>query len=337
LRVAELSLGTMTFGEAWGFGEGKDHCRRVWDAYVARGGNFIDTANKYTEGASEEFVGEFMASDRDRFVIATKYTLSTNADDPNASGNHRKNMMQAVEASLRRLKTDRIDLYWLHAWDFMTPVDEVMRGLDDLVRSGKVQYVGISDTPAWVVARANTLAELRGWSRFIGLQIEYSLLERTVERELVPMARSMDLGVVAWAPLGGGLLTGKYNHPQSKLHRLDSKRGMMNGGRLTPQNLAIAAEVQKVAQEIGKTPGQVALNWLRQQPGQVIPIVGARKEPQIKDSLGCLDFTLDDAQLKRLSDVSAVPLGFPHDFLGSDFIKTTVYGNTYPRIENHRA
>nr|HMQ54595.1 aldo/keto reductase [Anaerolineae bacterium] len=211
LRVSELALGTMTFGEEWGWGASKEESKKIFDAYAEAGGNFVDTANRYTEGTSEKFVGDFIAADREHFVVATKYTLFMRRDDPNFSGNHRKNMVQALEASLKRLKTDYVDLYWVHAWDYTTPVEEVMRGLDDLVRSGKVLYIGISDTPAWIVSQANTMADLRGWSRFVGLQLRYSLIDRTVERELLPMARALDLGVTPWSVLGSGVLTGKYN------------------------------------------------------------------------------------------------------------------------------
>ena len=210
LKVSELCLGAMTFGDDWGWGSSKDESRKIYDAFVAAGGNFIDTADLYTNGTSEKFLGEFMTSDRERIVLATKYTNSAPGTDPNAAGNQRKNMMQSVEASLKRLNTDYIDLYWLHVWDFLTPVEEVMRAFDDLIRQGKVLYIGISDAPAWVVSRANTLAELRGWSQFVGLQVEYSLIERTCDRELLPMAREMDLAVTVWSPLAGGLLTGKY-------------------------------------------------------------------------------------------------------------------------------
>ncbi len=210
LRVSEVSLGTMTFGEEWGWGAGKDESRKIYDAYREAGGNFIDTANVYTNGTSETLVGDFIRDHRQSVVLATKYTNAMAENDPNAGGNHRKNMMQAVEGSLRRLKTDYVDLYWLHIWDRMTPVEEVMRAFDDLVRQGKVLYVGVSDAPAWWIAQANTLAELRGWTSFIGLQIEYSLIERTVERELIPMAKAFKLGLVAWSPLGGGVLSGKY-------------------------------------------------------------------------------------------------------------------------------
>jgi aryl-alcohol dehydrogenase-like predicted oxidoreductase len=201
----------MTFGEEWGWGSSKEESRKIFNAYVEAGGNFIDTANKYTEGTSEKYIGEFISSDRDRFVLATKYTSNTRSGDPNAGGNHRKNMVQSLEASLRRLNTNYIDLYWVHAWDPLTPVEELMRALDDMVKAGKILYAGISDAPAWVVSQANTLANSRGWTEFSGLQIEYSLIERTPERELLPMANSLDIGVTAWSPLGNGILTGKYN------------------------------------------------------------------------------------------------------------------------------
>jgi aryl-alcohol dehydrogenase-like predicted oxidoreductase len=203
LRVSEIALGTMTFGEEWGWGASREESRRIFDAFAAAGGNFIDTANRYTEGTSERLVGEFVAAERERFVVATKYTLFNRKGDPNAAGNHRKNLVQSLEASLKRLGTGYVDLLWVHAWDHLTPVEEVMRGLDDVVRAGKALYVGVSDTPAWIVARANTLAELRGWTPFAGIQIEYSLIQRTVERELLPMARGLGLAVTAWGVVGG--------------------------------------------------------------------------------------------------------------------------------------
>src|SRR5262252_6505484 len=211
LRVSEVSLGAMTFGEEWGWGSAKEESRKVYDAFREAGGNFIDTANIYTNGASESFLGEFMEGHRQSVVLATKYTNAASGKDPNAAGNQRKNMVQSVEASLKRLRTEYIDLYWVHIWDQITPVEEVMLGLDDLVRAGKVLYVGISDAPAWWIAQANTLASLRGWSPFIAMQIEYSLIERTVERELIPVAKALNVGVTAWSPLAGGVLTGKYH------------------------------------------------------------------------------------------------------------------------------
>jgi aryl-alcohol dehydrogenase-like predicted oxidoreductase len=211
LRVSELALGTMTFGEEWGWGANKEESKKVFDAFAKAGGNFIDTANRYTEGTSEKFVGDFISSDREHLVVGTKYTLFTLRDDPSFSGNHRKNMMQALNESLKRLNTDYIDLYWVHAWDFTTPEEEVLRALDDMVRAGKILYIGISDTPAWIVSRMNAIAELRGWTQFVGLQIKYSLIDRSVERELLPMAQKLDMAVTPWAVVGGGILSGKYN------------------------------------------------------------------------------------------------------------------------------
>src|SRR5271154_3083972 len=223
LRVSEAALGTMTFGDDWGWGSAKEEARKIYDAYREAGGNFIDTANIYTDGTSETFLGEFMKDHRQSIVLATKYTNANPGTDPNAAGNHRKSMMQSVDASLKRLKTDYIDLYWVHIWDRMTPVEEVMRGLDDLVRQGKVLYVGISDAPAWWIAQANTLAQMRGWSPFIAMQIEYSLIERTVERELIPVAKALNIGVTAWSPLSGGTLSGKYHGKDSS-----AEQGRMN-------------------------------------------------------------------------------------------------------------
>ena len=338
LRVSELCLGAMTFGEEWGWGASKDESRRLFDAFAEAGGNFIDTANHYTDGTSERYVGEFIAAERERFVLATKYTLNGRPDDPNGGGNHRKSMMQAINASLKRLGTDYIDLYWLHAWDFMTPVDEVMRAFDDLVRSGKVLYIGISDAPAWIVSRANTLAELRGWSPFVGLQIQYSLIERTPERDLLPMARALDIAVTAWGPLGGGLLTGKYNPDADKSVSADARYTVSPWGQelMGERNLNIAAAVVELAEEIGRTPAQVAINWVRQQRrGVIIPILGARTPSQLQDNLAALDFKLSDEQLQRLDAASAIAPGFPHDFLMREGVRQVIYGNTLPSIDNH--
>jgi aryl-alcohol dehydrogenase-like predicted oxidoreductase len=331
LRVSELALGTMTFGPEWGWGASKEESRRIFDAYMAAGGNFIDTANRYTEGTSERYVGEFIAADRERFVVATKYTLFNRRDDPSASGNSRKNMVQSLEASLKRLGTDSVDLFWLHAWDFTTPVEEVMRGLDDLVAAGKVLYVGISDTPAWVVAQANTLADLRGWSRFVGLQIRYSLADRAAERDLLPMARALDIAVTPWSVLGAGVLTGKYKPGDAG-----------TGGRAarwdkTDRDLAIAAEVAAVADEVGHSPAQVAINWVRQQPGVIVPLIGAKTVAQLNDNLGCLDFSLTADQMQRLSAVSKIELGFPHDFLASGEVRDLVTGGMEAMLDNHRS
>jgi aryl-alcohol dehydrogenase-like predicted oxidoreductase len=329
LRVSELALGTMTFGEDWGWGASKEVSQLIFDHYAEAGGNFIDTSCNYTNGTSEKFVGEFIQNDRDHFIVGTKYSLTLRRDDPNFGGNHRKNMMRSVDESLKRLNTDYIDLYWLHMWDYATPVDEVLRAFDDLVRQGKVLYVGISDTPAWVVSYANAIAELRGWNRFAGLQVPYSLADRAVERELLPMAKSFDMAVTAWGLLEGGELTGKYNTPTSEPKRSSN----------TSDTVKKLAEVLiQVANEIGRTPSQVAINWVRQQKAaQIVPILGARTEAQIKDNLACLDFSLTDEQWKRLSDASPISLGFPSSFLHSDHVHGLIYGDTFSKLDNHRA
>lgn len=335
LRVSELCLGTMTFGEDWGWGSSKDESRRIYDAFLAAGGNFIDTANVYTNGTSEKFLGEFMKGHRERIVLATKFTNALTTGDPNAGGNQRKNMFQAVEASLKRLQTDYIDLYWLHIWDQITPIEEVIRALDDLVRQGKILHAGISDAPAWVVSRANTLAEWRGWSPFIALQIEYSLVERTVERELIPMAKALGLGVTAWSPLAGGVLTGKYSKPGGKLVPPSGARYETANEFFTPdeRKAAIAGEVSAVAKEVGRSPAQVALAWLRHRDVPAIPILGARRFEQFKDNLACLDLHLDAAQLKRLDEVSRIPLGFPHEFYAKERVRNLVFGGTRHLID----
>ena len=344
LRVSELCLGGMTFGQDWGnmlAGASKEESKKIFEHFVKAGGNFIDTANVYQNGTSEKYIGEFIAPEREKFVLATKYTISTNPDDPNASGSHRKNLIQSVNASLKRLNSSYIDLLWVHLWDSMTPVEELMRSLDDIVRSGKVLYVGISDMPAWVISQANTLAELRGWSPFVGTQIMYSLIERTPERELLPMAKALDIGVTAWSPLGGGVLSGKYSKNRQQSER-EAKRfrddNPMSAAFLNERNLLIANEVQTIAKETGRTPSQVALNWIRQQKekGVIIPIIGARTETQIRDNIGCLDFELSTDHMKKLDEISKVQLGFPHDLIASEPGKMWAYGNKFPLIDNHR-
>ncbi|MEH2300894.1 MAG: aldo/keto reductase [Nostoc sp.] len=339
LRVSELSLGTMTFGEDWGWGASVDESRKIFDTYVEAGGNFIDTANGYTDGSSEKIVGELIAKERERFVVATKYSfplqMNNKTGDPNASGNHRKNLIQSLEASLKRLNTDYIDLFWLYAWDFTTPIEEVLRSLDDVVRQGKVLYIGISDAPAWIISQANTIAQYQGWTQFVALQIEYSLIQRTPERDLLPMAKAFDLAVTPWSPLGGGVLTGKYNKPSQEGG--EQGRFKTTGGEVSEKNLAIAQVVSEVAAEIGHTPSQVALAWLRTQSGVIIPIIGARKLTQFQDNLACLDVRLSPEHLQRLDEVSQIELGFPHDFLQSDLIHERLFGGTFNTIENHRS
>jgi aryl-alcohol dehydrogenase-like predicted oxidoreductase len=321
----------MTFGDEWGWGSPKAEAQKVYETYREAGGNFIDTANFYTNGTSERFLGEFIQGDRQSVVLATKYSNAAPGNDPNAAGNHRKSMMQAVEASLKRLQTDYIDLYWVHLWDGITPVEEVMRGLDDLVRQGKILYVGISDAPAWWVAQANTLAELRCWTQFIGLQIEYNLMERTVERELIPMAKALNVGVVAWSPLARGVLTGKY------------AEGKADGGRMTNEGMKdffpeeqraapIISAVKSVSEQTGRSMAQVALAWLRHQTVPVIPIIGARKVSQLQDNLASLDLELSAEQLKSLDRASRIELGFPQSIYDREMVRAIRYGGTWDRL-----
>jgi aryl-alcohol dehydrogenase-like predicted oxidoreductase len=330
LRVSELCLGTMSFGDAWGFGADEKEAHRILSAFADAGGNFIDTANKYHEGQSEEIVGSFLGPGRDRFVVATKYTLAMGPGDPNAAGNSRKNLRSSVEASLRRLRTDYLDLLWVHAWDYTTPVEEVMRGLDDLVTAGKVNHVALSDAPAWVAAQASTVAALRGWSPLVALQVEYSLLERTADRELLPMAEAFGLSVCAWAPMGAGILTGKYTRGAAV--PTDSRRAPANQGRLTERNRRIAEAVDGVADQLGASSAQVALAWARQRDRRIIPITGVRTLDQLEDILGCLEVELPAEHLAELNEVSRIELGFPYELLMGPQGQL-VYGDLEPRIE----
>jgi aryl-alcohol dehydrogenase-like predicted oxidoreductase len=322
----------MTFGDEWGWGSPKDEALKVYDAFREAGGNFIDTANFYTNGTSESFLGEFIKDHRQSVVLATKYSNAAPGTDPNAAGNQRKNMMQAVEASLKRLHTDYIDLYWVHIWDQITPVEEVMRGLDDLIRQGKVLYVGISDAPAWWIAQANTLAQLRGWSPFVGLQIEYSLIERTVERELVPMARALNLGLTAWSPLANGILTGKYHgHGSSEQGRMNSD--MMKGFMPEQQRTdRVVSAVKAVSDQTGRSMVQVALAWLRYRSAPVIPIIGARKLSQLQENLASFDLALSAEEVRALDDASQIDPGFPYSFYAKEHVRATAYGGMRDQI-----
>jgi aryl-alcohol dehydrogenase-like predicted oxidoreductase len=336
LRVSPLALGAMTFGTDWGWGTEQDDARRIFDTYLDRGGNFIDTANQYTNGTSERFVGEFAAGPRDQLVIATKYTLSSRPGDPNAGGNHRKSMVNSVEESLRRLGTNYIDLLYLHVWDGTTPVEEIMRAMDDLVRAGKVLYLGISDTPAWQVARMQTLAQLRGWAPLVALQIEYSLAERTVERDLIPMAAELGLGVVPWSPLASGVLAGKYtradlDHEVSTNPEGTRKNVAAANGALTERTLDIAEVVKDVAKQGGHTPSQVALAWTLLNPAVSAPIMGARTLAQLEDNLGALEVEFTESQLADLQRASAIELGFPHDMLSRAMTRDLMFGGA--RVE----
>ena len=330
LRVSEFCLGTMTFGETWGWGASKTESKKMFDLFANAGGNFIDTSVNYTDGTAEEFLGDLLKTNRDHFVVASKYTLTKpDNTDPNGGGNSRKNMMKSVEKSLKRLKTDFLDIYYLHMWDYMTPVEEVLRGLDDLVRQGKVNYVAFSDSPAYIVAEANTRAELMGWSRFIGMQVPYSLLDRAVERSIIPMAAHWDMAVLPWGLLEAGILTGKFLKKIKDSTRIDQKKL-----KLREKSQNIVKEVQSVAQETGKPMSQVAINWVRQNPvAQMIPILGARSTKQLKDNLDAIDWKLTDEQYQRLDTVSQIDLGFPQDMLNGN---RYIFGATFDKIDNHR-
>ncbi|MGW0173629.1 aldo/keto reductase [Rhodococcus sp. NPDC003322] len=297
IRVSELCLGAMTFGTEWGFGADEDTSGQIYRAYREAGGNFVDTANNYTNGASEEILGRLVAAEREGVVLSTKYTLPTDAGDPNSGGNHRKSLRRSVETSLRRLGTDYVDLLWVHAWDRGTPVEETLRALDDLVRSGKVLAIGVTNTPAWVVSRSTAIAELRGWNAFCAMQVEYSLLARTADREFLPMARELGLATYAWSPLARGLLVGKG-------------RGL---DRLGPAGHRAVEAVAEIAAETGATPAQVALAWVRRQG--VMPLIGARTVAQLRDNLGVVGVALEDHQVERLDKATRIRLGYPHDFL----------------------
>jgi len=336
LRVSEACLGTMTFGDDWGWGSAKDEARKIYDAFRAAGGNFIDTANLYTNGTSETFLGEFLQGHRESIVLATKYTNSAPGKDPNRAGNHRKNMFQSVEASLKRLQTNYIDLYWVHIWDQLTPAEETMRALDDLVRQGKILYVGISDAPAWWVAQANTLAHFRGWSPFIGLQVEYSLIERTVEREIVPMAKAFNIGFTSWSPLSGGVLSGKYhghNGSSSEAATARLRDPMMKDFVPEQQRTdRVVAAVKQVADQVGRSMAQVALAWLRYRPVPIIPILGARKLAQLHDNLASFDLHLSTDQVAALDAASSIDLGFPYSMYAKDLPRTFAHGGLRDQI-----
>ncbi len=328
LKVSSLCLGTMTFGEESGFGASQAECARIFDAFVAAGGNFIDTANLYTNGTSERFLADFIAAERTRLVVASKFTMTMNAADPNAGGNSRKNLQQSLDATLKRLRTDYLDLYWVHAWDQLTPLDELLRALDDAVRAGKILYTGFSNVPAWTVARAQTLAELSGWTRFVALQLHYSLVERNVERELVPCAAALGMAVTAWSPLAGGVLSGKYSDDAAVRAGQPGRLTTTNWGRLfmSERNLAIARVVRQHADRLGRSGAQVAIRWLLQRPCGAIPIIGARSAAQLQDLIGAEGFELDTEALTALDAASAIDIGYPGSLLGSAGGNRMVHG-----------
>jgi aryl-alcohol dehydrogenase-like predicted oxidoreductase len=335
LRVSPLCLGAMTFGEDLGWGTSVQESQPIIDRFIEVGGNFIDTANFYTKSHSEKIIGDHVgrhAARRDRLVIATKFSGNLYPGDPNGGGSGRKSIVDACENSLRRLQTDYIDLYWLHNWDAHTPIDETMAALDDLVRSGKVRYLGVSDTPAWKVAEANVTARFRGWSSFVGLQIEYSLIERSVEQELVPMARELGLGITPWSPLKSGALSGKYQRENHGKH--EAGRGSWATSGLNDKAYDVVDELEKIAKEQDTSVASCAIAWVQARPGVASTIIGARTMRQLDDNLKAAELTLTPAQMKRLDDLSKPQLNFPADFLanGASFYYggTTIDGKSAP-------
>ena len=338
LRVSPLCLGAMTFGEDLGWGTSVEESQRIIDRYVELGGNFIDTANFYTRSHSEKIIGDHVGrhpARRDRLVIATKFSGNLYPGDPNGGGAGRKSLINACENSLRRLQTDYIDLYWLHMWDANTPIEETMAALDDLVRAGKVRYLGVSDTPAWKIVEANLIARFRGWSTFIGLQIEYSLLERTVEQELVPMAGEFGLGITPWSPLKGGVLSGKYTRRNDGGHRAD--RGAMIEASLNEGTYALIDELELIAKAHETTVASVALAWVHAQRAVASVIIGARRLSQLDDNVRAVDVDLTTEELARLDALTEPTFGFPQNLLGmtASIINggTTINGVSAPTSE----
>ena len=336
LRVSRFCLGTMTFGTDWGWGSAEYTSRQIFNHFLDSGSNFVDTADGYTNGTSETLIGKFLKErgDRDRVVLATKFGFGREEGNPNAGGLGRKNIYSALHTSLRRLQTDYIDLYWLHNWDGLTPAEEVVSTLDDLVRSGKVRYVGFSNAPGWFVGRAQTIAELRGYERIIALQLEYSLAERNIEREHIPAALEFGMGVTPWSPLAGGLLTGRYQ-PESGLSgdgRLQAmKEHPAFSALFTERNWNIAAELVKVAKEIGRSPAQVALNWVANRPAVSSLIIGATKIRQLEDNLSALDFAIPSELTNRLDEISAPEVHYPYYFFTGREFRDMVSGKTNVR------
>ena len=330
LRVSRLSLGTMTFGDDWGWGAAEDTARAMFDRYLAVGGNFIDTADLYTEGTSETMLGKFIeqAGVRDRVVLTTKFSYNAEPGNPNAGGNGRKNILRAVEGSLRRLRTDYIDLYLLHTWDRITPAEEVVRTLDDLVRAGKIRYAGLSDVPAWYAARAQTYAEAHALSPLVNLQLEYSLAERHIEHEFVPLGQQLGMGITAWSPLAMGLLSGKYRPSKGggegdgRLAKVSAAPGFE---RFTERNWGIVAALEQVAETCGKPMAQVALNWAATQPGIGAVIIGATKLEQLEANLAALEFELPADLRAQLDAASAPERPFPY-YMFADVQQTRLHG-----------
>lgn len=333
LRVSPLALGTMTFCTEWGWGSDEGEAKRIFDAYVDRGGNFIDTAVNYTNGSAEKILGGMIKDKRERLVLSTKFTMAREQGNPNSCGNHRYNLVRSVEDSLRQLDTDRIDLLHVHAWDFTTTPEEVMRALDDMVRAGKILYVAICNTPAWRISQMQTLADLRCWSPFVALQVEYSLVERSVEHELLPMEQALGLGVLPWSPLGGGILTGKYRRADLSEENVadvsPTRKGIIaSTGHLNAQALDIADVVGEIADELGASRSQVALAWTLLNPAVVAPIVGARTLEQAEDNFKTLSVVFTEHQCDHLEKASALAPIFPARFMGRPMAQQLMFGGT---------
>jgi len=332
LKISEVAMGTGTFGTAWGWGCTRDESRDLFDLYVEAGGNLFDCADGYQNGEAETLLGEFVRHDRDNFILSTKYTTAVGALSVAKTGNSRKAMMLGLEGSLSRLRTDHVDIFWVHMPDLVTPIDEIMRGLEDVVRAGKARYIGISDFPAWKVSRAVTLAELRGWSPVCAVQIEYSLAERTAEREIIPMADAYGLSVFVWAALGGGILTGKYR--RNEIGRLTQGGGSIRS-MMPNRERHILDVLETVAAEIGSTMAQVAIAWVRAKESRgssFIPILGARNPGQLSDNLAAIDIELAGRHLAMLDEASAIEPGFPHELIDRDEMKALHSGGHWDRI-----
>lgn len=332
LRVSEFVLGTANFGTAWGHGTDPDEARRIIDTYADAGGNFLDSANGYQDGQSEEFLGDLLTGRRDDFVLSTKFAVKTNATSGIlVTGNSRQAMVSSVEASLKRLKTDRIDLYWVHVSDGVTPLEEIVRGFDDLTRAGKILYAGLSNFPAWRVARAATISELRGAVPIAGIQVEHSLVQRATEQELIPAAQALGLGVVAFSPLGGGVLTGKYRAGKAQDRRDEAWAGAGFQPENSAQRTAILDTLIAVAEEAGVTPGEIAIAWVAAKGS--LPIIGPRTLAQLEANLAAASVSLSAEQITRLDDVSAITPAYPHTVLNERRIQDLITGGMVDRID----
>ncbi|GMW05822.1 MAG: aldo/keto reductase [Nevskiales bacterium] len=334
LRVSELCLGTMTFGEEMGIGTGEKEAGAIFEGFLRAGGNFVDTADIYNRGTSERMLGCFIRSERDYLVVASKYSLSTRADDPNAGGNHRKNLVQSLEASLRRLETPYLDLYWVHGWDPETSLTDLMRALDDQVRAGKVLHLGISNVPAWVASAANVLARERGWTPFTAMQLHYNLIERSIERDFFELALAQNMAITPWSPLAGGLLTGKFDRDAPEAARIGARLASSPFSARTRQerNIQVAEALSVMARGVGCRPAQLALAWLLQRStAVVVPIIGARSRLQLDENLGGAQISLTAEQLQQLDAVSAPVPEYPQSLLGSDSFQRMLHGDVRHR------